>query len=63
MGQIEQITNFEVAEKIRFYGSIVGTEGIDQQIKDICNGNILKLLQAVQGDVDKLTASKAGLIT
>lgn len=53
---------FEQAELIRFYGSIVSTPGISNDIKDICNTNILKLVQSVQPAVDKVTAKSAGLI-
>lgn len=60
---IEPITNFEIAEKVRFYGSIVGTEGISEDIQKLCNKNIMRLLEAVQPELDKITSSKAGLIT
>lgn len=53
---------FEQAELIRFYGSIVSTPGITDEIKAICNENILKLVQSVQSAVDKVTAKSAGLI-
>lgn len=55
MGQIEAIVDFEIAEMIRFYGTIVGTEGISQEIKDLCNTNIMKLLDKVQPKVTQLT--------
>ena len=61
--EIEAITNFEVAEKVRFYGSIVGTEGVSKEIQDLCNKNIMRLLQSIQPELDNITAKKAGLIT
>lgn len=60
---IEPIIDFEIAELVRFYGSIVGTEGISKDIQDQCNINILRLIDTLQPKLDKLTASKAGLIT
>ncbi len=55
MGQIEAIVDFEVAEMIRFYGTIVGTEGVSEEIKTLCNTNIMKLLNKIQPKVVELT--------
>lgn len=54
MGQIEAIVDFEVAEMIRFYGTIVGTEGVSEEIKTLCNTNIMKLLNKIQPKVVEL---------
>lgn len=60
MNSIKGIVDFEVAEMVRFYGSIVGTEGVSDKIKDICNNNIEALLKTVQPNVTKITS---GIIT
>lgn len=55
MGQIAAIVDIEIAEMIRFYGSIVGTEGVSEEIKKLCNANILKLLDKIQPKVVEIT--------
>lgn len=60
---IEPIIDFELAEQVRFYGTIVGTTGVSEKVLEHCNKNLLKLLEAIQPGTDKLTAKKAGLIT
>jgi len=63
MGQIQEIMDIQLAEQARFYGTIIGTTGMSEDVLKICNKNLVKILQALQPGVDKLTASKAGLIT
>lgn len=60
---IDTLVDYELAEQIRFYGSLVGTTGVSKEVNEICNKNIIKLLKAMQPSVDKLTAQKAGIIT
>ena len=60
---IDQIVDVEVAELVRFYGSIVGTEGISKEIQKLCNDNIQVLLDAIQPKIAKVTAKSAGIIT
>lgn len=55
MGQIAAIVDIEIAEMIRFYGSIVGTEGVSDEIKTLCNTNIMKLLNKIQPKVVEMT--------
>jgi len=56
MGKIDAIVDFEVAEMIRFYGSIVGTEGVSDKVKKTCNDNIEALLKVVQPKVTQITS-------
>lgn len=63
MGQIETLTDYNLTEQVRFYGTLIGTTGMSKEVLEICNKNVLKLLQALQPGLDKLTATKAGLIT
>jgi len=63
MGQIEPIIDYELAEQVKFYGTLIGTTGMSEDVLKLCNKNLLKLLQALQPGVDKLTAKKSGLIT
>lgn len=53
---MEGIVDFEIAELIRFYGSIVGTPGIEDRVNVLCNDNIMKLLKVVQPKLIKLTS-------
>lgn len=63
MAQIEPIIDYELSEMVRFYGTLIGTTGMDAAVIALCNENLLKLLQAMQPGVTKLTAKKAGIIT
>lgn len=60
---IEPIIDFEIAELVRFYGSIVGTEGVSEEIQKKCNKNIFSLLETLEPSLKKKLANKAGLIT
>lgn len=60
---MQPIINFEIAEMVRFYGTLMGTPGADDKVNEICNKNLEKLLTALQPDIDKFLAQKAGIIT
>lgn len=60
---IQPIIDFELAEIIRFYGTLCGTLGVSEDVQKICNKNLKKLLETLQPSTDKFTASKSGLIT
>ena len=60
---IDQIVDIEVAEMIRFYGTLVGTPGMSDANNKLCNDNIAKLLAAIQPKVGKITAKVSGIIT
>ena len=67
MGQIEPIIDFELAELVRFYGSIVGTEGVSEDVQKICNENIKAALDKLQPSFKKtlqrIGIKDSGLIT
>lgn len=64
---IEPIIDFELAELVRFYGSIVGTEGVSKEVQTICNENIKAALDKLQPSFKKtlqrIGVKDAGLIT
>lgn len=64
---IEPIVDFELAELVRFYGSIVGTEGVSEEVQKICNKNIQLALEKLQPNFEKtmkrIGTKNAGLIT
>jgi len=64
---IEPIIDFELAELVRFYGSIVGTEGVSEEVQKICNENIKAALDKLQPSFKKtlqrIGTKNAGLIT
>ena len=56
------INQFEIVESIRFFGSIVGTEGISLEVKDKANEYLLRLVNSLESSVNE-TAAKASGIT
>ena len=63
---IDQLVNYEIAEFTRHFGALVATEGVDEKVKEACNKNLLKLVNALNINVDKAIAanqtSNSGLI-
>lgn len=55
------ISEFEIVESIRFFGSLVGTEGLSQTNNQIANDYIERLLKALETSVQEATAKQAGL--
>ena len=55
------INSFEIVESIRFFGSLVGSEGVSEDAKDIANDYIERLLKALEPSVQETTASSIGL--
>lgn len=60
---IEPIIDFELAEMVRFYGTLIGTPEMSEEVTNLCNKNLYKLLQTLQPSVDRFTARKSGIIT
>lgn len=64
---MEQIINYEIAEFVRFFGSVAGTPGVRQDVLDECNDYLMKLVRALEVNVDKAIQSNqsinTGLIT
>ncbi len=50
---------YEIGEVVRFFGSIVGTEGVGEDVKKECNKNLLKLIKSVSTNVDNLIAENS----
>ena len=63
---IDQIVNYNVAELTRHFGAIVGTTGVDDEVKKACNTHLLKLVKCLEVNVDKAVqenqSSNSGLI-
>lgn len=57
------INSFEVIESIRFFASLVGTEGLAQVNNQIANDYIQDLLKSLGTSVRETTAKAAGLLT
>lgn len=55
------ISSFEIVESIRFFASLVGTEGLSMTNNNTANGYIERLLQALEPSVREATAGAAGL--
>lgn len=55
------INSFELVESIRFFGSLVGTEGLSQDNNRLANDYIQKLLLAMEPSVNEATAKASGL--
>jgi hypothetical protein len=60
---MDNIATQEIWQLINAYGALVATPGIAPKSIALCNKNIERLLDSIQGRVDKLTAQKAGIIT
>jgi len=56
------INSFEVVESIRFFASLVGTEGLAMENNQIANDYITSLLKALEPSVRETTAKAAGLM-
>lgn len=64
LSQHEQAdVQFFINKNIEQYGSLVATEGLAQENRDIANKYLNKLLKAQEAKIDKLVAQAAGLIT
>ena len=57
------INSFEIIESIRFFASLVGTEGLSQINNQVANDYIQDLLKALEPGVRETTAKAAGLLT
>ncbi len=57
------INEFEIVESIRFFASLVGTEGLAVENNEIANKYITDLLKALEPSVRSTTAKSAGLLT
>jgi len=57
------INSFEIVESIRFFASLVGTEGLAVENNNIANNYITDLLKALEPSVRSTTAQAAGLLT
>lgn len=55
------INQFEIVESIRFFGSIVGTEGVSKEVKEKANDYLLKLVNSLESSVNEATATASGL--
>lgn len=57
------ISSFEIVESIRFFASLVGTEGLSQSNNQVANEYISDLLRSLEPSVRETTAKAAGLLT
>lgn len=55
------INSFEIVESIRFFGQVVSTEGMSDEVKQLANEYILKLMKALGSSIDQTTATSAGI--
>lgn len=55
------INAFEVVESIRFFASLVGTEGVGEDSKRLANEYLYKLLQSLNGSVQDTIASMSNI--
>ena len=52
---------YSVLEAIKFYGSIISTNGIDEETKKLANKNVKRLVDALATNVDELVAELSGI--
>lgn len=55
------INDFEIVESIRFFASLVATEGITETIKDKANIYLEKLVDLMEESVQKTCAERSGI--
>lgn len=55
------ITEFEIIESIRFFGQLIGTQGLSTKANDKANEYIEKLLEALQPSISECTAKASGI--
>lgn len=55
------INQFELVESIRFFGSLVATPGLSEDVKGKCNSYLLRMIEALEPAVDKACGSITGL--
>ena len=55
------INQFEVVESIRFFASLVGTEGVSDRVKDKTNEYLGRLIDALEPSVQEAIAKAAGI--
>jgi hypothetical protein len=55
------INQFETIESIRFFASLVGTQGVSTQVQDKVNEYLLKLVTSLEASVNETTAKASGL--
>lgn len=46
---------------LQFYGQTVGTPGISEEIRELCNNQILRIHMAVKPELDKVIAEFSGI--
>ena len=55
------INSFEIIESIRFFAQLVGTEGVCQEVKDMGNSYLTRLMKSLESNVNECTAKASGL--
>lgn len=55
--------NNELMVLSQYYGSIVATSGVDEEIVKKCNKQLKRCIDALDEGLDNLLAAKAGIIT
>lgn len=55
------INAFETVESIRFFASLVGTEGVSEEVREKVNDYLLRLVNSLEKSVQETTAASNGL--
>lgn len=55
------INSFEIIESIRFFGQLIGTQGLSTKANDTANLYIEMLLEALLPSIRETTAKASGL--
>jgi hypothetical protein len=55
------INQFETIESIRFFASLVGTDGVSMEVRDKVNEYLLKLVTSLEASVNETTAKASGI--
>lgn len=58
---MEHSTKLEVIESIRFFGSVASTNGVAEEAKTKANKHIVRLIDSLGPEVDRILAEASGL--
>lgn len=53
----------EIVDRIRFFGSVVSTNGIHEDVKKTANAYLKALIESLEPSIRELIATEAGIIT
>lgn len=58
---VAPVNQFETVESIRFFASLVGTDGVSERVKDKVNEYLERLVNSLESSVNETAAKCSGL--